>query len=221
MQILKVLVGSHAHGLATPESDRDYRGVFVTPTSDLLRIGVGKPKGHHWAEGGTEDDTAYELAHFLHLATKSNPSILEVFVAPVEWVSPRGWELRSLFPHVWSSKAVLEAFRGYGLNQRKKMLSDKQEFSGRAGKYGAAYIRTLIQGATLLMTGELEVKVPGEHMAMMRKIKEGEMSVGRVIDLADRFTTGLLAAYECNMGKQVDMEPVNEFLLRVRKSNWS
>ncbi|KKK77684.1 hypothetical protein LCGC14_2851130, partial [marine sediment metagenome] len=58
MQILKVLVGSHAHGLATPESDRDYRGVFVTPTSDLLRIGVGKPKGHHWAEGGTEDDTA-------------------------------------------------------------------------------------------------------------------------------------------------------------------
>ena len=27
--ILKVVVGSHAHGLAGPESDKDYRSVFV------------------------------------------------------------------------------------------------------------------------------------------------------------------------------------------------
>ena len=29
--ILKVLTGSRAYGLETPESDYDYHGVFVTP----------------------------------------------------------------------------------------------------------------------------------------------------------------------------------------------
>ena len=37
--ILKVLVGSQAHGLAGPESDKDFRSVFVMPTTDMFRVG--------------------------------------------------------------------------------------------------------------------------------------------------------------------------------------
>lgn len=37
--ILKVLVGSHAHGLAGPDSDRDFRSIFVMPTVELFRLG--------------------------------------------------------------------------------------------------------------------------------------------------------------------------------------
>lgn len=33
-QVLKVLVGSRAHGLHNQDSDFDYRGVYVAPTSD-------------------------------------------------------------------------------------------------------------------------------------------------------------------------------------------
>lgn len=36
--ILKVIVGSQAHGLATPASDFDYRGVFVVPTKEILCV---------------------------------------------------------------------------------------------------------------------------------------------------------------------------------------
>ena len=46
-KILKVIVGSHAHGLATSKSDFDYRGVFVVPTVDLLKIGP-KTKETRW-----------------------------------------------------------------------------------------------------------------------------------------------------------------------------
>mgnify|MGYP001501964861 CR=1 FL=1 len=37
--ILKVLVGSRAHGLSTETSDYDYRGVFVQPTETILSLG--------------------------------------------------------------------------------------------------------------------------------------------------------------------------------------
>ena len=37
--ILKVLVGSHAHGLAGHESDQDFRSVFVIPTKAMFRVG--------------------------------------------------------------------------------------------------------------------------------------------------------------------------------------
>lgn len=87
--ILRVLCGSRAHGTQRPDSDWDYRGVFVHPTSEVilhhnrLRAG-GTLEESNWNlnDDGREDDTTWELGKFLYLATKSNPSILEVFLAP-------------------------------------------------------------------------------------------------------------------------------------------
>src|SRR2546429_619841 len=116
--ILKTIVGSQAHGLANENSDYDYRGVFVVPTSEILRIG-GSVKETNWIEGN-EDDTSWEIGKFLLMATKCNPTVLETFLAPVKTSSPLGDELRTLFPHVWNSNDVKNAFIGYGINQRKK-----------------------------------------------------------------------------------------------------
>ena len=38
--ILKTLVGSRAHGLETPESDEDWRSVFVRPTDGVPSASV-------------------------------------------------------------------------------------------------------------------------------------------------------------------------------------
>ncbi|KKK55536.1 hypothetical protein LCGC14_3073540 [marine sediment metagenome] len=80
--ILKVLTGSRAYGLETPESDFDFHGVYVTPTSQLLAIGP-KPKESIWKEGD-EDFQSWEIGRFLDLAVHCNPTVLETFVAPVE-----------------------------------------------------------------------------------------------------------------------------------------
>ena len=117
-------MGSHAHGLAIETSDYDYRGVFVAPTRDFFSLG-GKPVDTNWIEGEKEDDTSWEIGHFLKLAIHSNPSILEVFVAPVVESTPEGEQLRALFPYVWSSKKVYNSFLGYSKNQQKKMLEYK------------------------------------------------------------------------------------------------
>ncbi|KKN86868.1 hypothetical protein LCGC14_0264300 [marine sediment metagenome] len=221
IEILKVLVGSRANGLSREDSDYDYRAVYVTPTSELLSLGTGKYKASAWVEGKNEDNTSYELGHFLHLATKSNANILEMFVAPLKGSNEIGDELRDLFDSVWSTEGVRNAFVGYSLNQRKKFLDDKD---GRAWKYAVAYIRTLLQGIELIETGTMSIVVPDEWLEDLQNVRDGKYTRGAVVDLAEALREELDEAYERAEAferlQEPDVEKVNEFLLKVRKENW-
>lgn len=216
-EILKVIVGSQAHGLATPESDFDYRGVFLEPTTEILKLG-GHVTNTKWIEG-KEDNTSWELSHFLHLATKCNPTILEVFLAPTVGPYPsEGEELRSLFKHVWNSKAVRDAFVGYGMNQRKKFLEDKDS---RPSKYAAAYARTLFNAWELLTTGRFNVRIADTEVGhVVRAFKNGDYTYGEVIDFCREWERMVDQAYKDNPKKETNLEPINEFLLKIRKKNW-
>lgn len=215
MEILKVLVGSQAHGLAKGDSDFDYRGVFVAPTKDFFEIG-GRVLSTNWIEG-KEDNTSWELGHFLTMAVKCNPTILEVFKSPVINQTPIGKELISLFPYVWNSQDVMNAFIGYGLNQRKKFLEDKD---GKPNKFAAAYARTLYNAWELLTTGDFTVRIADvPYGQIVKNFKEGNYSYGEVIDVCRRWEEEVKIAYQCNPDKQTNLEPINEFIIKVRKQN--
>lgn len=231
--LLKVLIGSHSHDLARPDSDYDYRAVYVTPTTEILSLGHSY-KGSSWMEG-EEDNTAYEIGHFLHLATKCNPTILEVFKAPVieSFVTDKkltheqegsftftrfnlGEELRGLFPYVWNPKDAFNAFLGYSLNQRKKLLDDKDR---RGFKYATAYIRTLYNLIDLLEFGTFDLKISESRKQEIIRIRDAEASVGEIINLATVLTkTAEILLPTCK--HEPDITKVNEFLLKVRKEFW-
>lgn len=217
-EILRVLVGSRAHHLHTAESDSDYRGVFVVPTSDILSLGR-TVKNTNWIEGN-DDNTLWEIGHFLQLATKCNPTILETFLSPVEDITPLGQELRDLFPDIWNSKYVMDAFIGYSHNQRKKLLEGKD---ARPHKYATAYLRTLYNAKELLETGTFTIAVGdtefGDYLRRV-KYKDPSISVGEIIDRCNELEAQVRAAYDANPNKQTNEEKVNEFLLKVRKENW-
>lgn len=226
--ILKVLVGSRAHGLNTPESDYDWRAVFITPTSEILSLGA-KPDQTTWIEG-KEDNTSFEIGKFLLMATKCNPTILEMFKADPshdfndeydeEGFAHFGRDLQALFPHIWDPKLVMDAFVGYGLNQRKKFLEDKDV---RPAKYACAYLRTLIIAHQLLTTGDFMLDVremPAVHFTLT-KWRDGQYSKGEVIDNCIHWEKEVRKAYEENpVNPKRDLKKVNEFLLKVRKENW-
>jgi predicted nucleotidyltransferase len=220
-QILKVIVGSQAHGLAGPESDFDYRGVFVIPTSELLKIGGQKTQTTNWIEG-KEDDTSWELAHFLFLATKCNPTILETFLAPIMPTPIQdalwGLELRELFPHIWNSIDVYNAFRGYSKNQQKKFLDKKDT---RPHKYASAYLRVLYQGVQLLQTGTFPVdfRETSVYDSLVRW-KHEDYTIGEVMTETEKWENIFEAAFAANADKKTNLEPVNEFLLKVRQEYW-
>lgn len=223
-QILKVLVGSHAHGLATAESDYDYRAVFVQPTSEILSLG-SKAVSNQWFEGDV-DNTAYEIGHFLFLATKSNPTILETFVAPRQailipmnqTVESICAELPRLFPYVWDSHAALNAFTGYGYNQRKKFLDNKDQ---RANKYAVAWLRTLILAYELFTEGSMTLNLTG-HPEFDRLLawKSGQWKLGEVMDVTAHWEQRARDAFERHEKRTPDMARINGFLLDVRRAFW-
>jgi len=214
--ILKVLVGSRAHGLADENSDYDYRAVYVLPTSKILSLGF-KYHGNDWIEG-KEDNTAYEIGHFLKLATQCNPTILEVFRAPVIEATEDGKKLRELFPYVWNTNDAFNAFIGYGLNQRKKFLDRKDN---RQDKYAVAYIRVLNQLINLLILERLIIEIhPQDVKDLLKRFKNGNYSYGEVIDKAEYYIELAKQARDNNTYHEANIDKVNEFLLNIRRRYW-
>jgi len=210
--ILKVLVGSHAHGLATPDSDRDYRSVFVIPTEDMFQLGF-KPPSTQWTKGKT-DETAWEVSAFLTLATQGHPLVLETFLAPVEQADVWGQRLRSLFPDVWSSEKAFESFVNYAHNQRQKFLEKKD---GRPEKYAAAYLRVLQNLCELLETGTFTIHIaPTELGKKIVAIKQGEYRTGEVIDLGEAL---LITAQKLRAASShaENLARINSFLIDIRR----
>lgn len=179
--ILKALVGSRGYGVFSEDADYDYRGVYVLPTQKILSLGY-RYRGTHWIEdkAGGVDDTAYELGHFLQLAVKCNPTILNTLKAPVVKITEHGEGLRKLFPYFLDMQRCYDAFKGYGLNQRKKMLNNKDN---RWHKYGAAYARQLWYLLDLFGRGDYDFIVKGTEIEhVIREIKAGKWSSGEIID---------------------------------------
>ncbi len=222
--LLTVLVGSQAHGLASEHSDWDYRGVYVTPTREILSLG-SRYKGSRWNEGGDQGDhTAYEIGHFLHLAVQSNPTVLEVFNAPLRWNTEQekvqGARLQALFPAVWSTVRVRDAFLGYAQNQRKKMLDDQLP-EERRRKFGVAWLRVLSQGIRLLRDGVMPVDMRGEDVYDdLVAVRDGHWSRGETVDAALGLMELLLLVHDNAEKKEPDQEGVNDYLLSVRAEHW-
>ena len=99
--ILKVLVGSRAYGLERGDSDYDSVCILLVPTRSLLAVKRDDVRSiARHTEHGDQDTVYYELGHFLYLATKCNPTVLQVFKAPVLDKTDVGDAVLSLFPHV-------------------------------------------------------------------------------------------------------------------------
>lgn len=211
--IMKVLVGSRAHGLAEAASDADYRGVFVIPTAEFFRLGF-KYQATRWIEG-PEDATYWEIGELLSLATHGHPLVLEALLAPAIEMDDWGRELRALFPALWAPAAVHEAFVSYAVNQRKKFLDQKDD---RPAKYASAYIRVLANLCELLATGTFTVQVAdGPIKEILLAIKAGKLTTGQIIDAGEHLreeAAGRLAQAR----HQPDLEAVNAYLGRLRRA---
>ena len=76
--IATYLVGSRDYKTTTPESDEDYRGIFVLPSRYYLSI--REPVNQVSDE--RHNTTYYTHKRFLELATTANPKIIEMLFLP-------------------------------------------------------------------------------------------------------------------------------------------
>lgn len=119
--IFMCVAGSHAYGMATETSDKDYRGLFVGNPFNVVTPFF--PTDQVMGLKGEKDSVVYEVSKFLKLLTEQNPNILELL-----WVDERNitfnsyWykELRDNRQALLSSKCR-HTFAGYAFSQLKRI----------------------------------------------------------------------------------------------------
>lgn len=168
--ILEGVTGSTAYGLATKNSDVDIKGVYLLPTKDVLSIGFNLEKT---TKDHTDPDWVYhELGKFMKLVIAGNPTVTELlYLNEYTKMTPIGEQLIANRQYFLSTKAVMNAYRGYAFSQARK-LNDRTDIGldgyasalkNRYAKHTRHCFRLLLQARELLETGTLNVKVTPEQ----------------------------------------------------------
>ncbi|MBC1258888.1 nucleotidyltransferase domain-containing protein, partial [Trichormus variabilis] len=131
--ILVGLAGSHGYGLNRPDSDLDFRGVFIAPKRYYLGFDHIEQKDAGWDEpgifpllDGNKDTVIYELRKILQLLSGANPNVLELL-----WLNEYP-VLRDVGQHLinhrklFLSKKVKHTYSGYAFAQIKKMETHRK-----------------------------------------------------------------------------------------------
>lgn len=123
--IFKGICGSTAYGLSTPQSDIDYRAVYIQPDEDILsnkyipQINV------------TPDYTAYEIRRFLELVENANPNAIELLFLDEEFIleSSEQWSFLQSIAGEFITKKAYGTFAGYAKTQLKKATSTNKKYN--------------------------------------------------------------------------------------------
>ena len=111
-------VGSHAYGLATPESDEDTKGIFALPSESYLR---SEPPPEQVSDE-KNDVCYYSLKRFCELASGANPNFIELLFMPDDcrlFVSPLFQSILDV-REIFITKQAAASHLGYAQMQIKK-----------------------------------------------------------------------------------------------------
>ena len=212
-QILRTVIGSRAYGLDGPGSDTDRRGVFL-PTAD-----------RHWSLDGVPDvlrdddreEMAWELARFLELALKANPTVLEVLFTPlIEHATPLGRELLELRPAFLSTR-LHDTCGGYAEQQFAKLRRRADAGKPVNWKHAAHCLRLLATGARALAGDGFPVAA-GPHRDLLMSVRRGERTLEEVDELRGRWLTQMGRTLRSSpLPAEPDRAAADAFLIRARR----
>lgn len=177
------LYGSYAHGLETPTSDMDWRGVYQLPTDDLL--GLEAPKGTFERrdleiEGRKAELVCWELSHFARLLLKGNPNIVGMMFAPPEMVTTMEWPVQQFWNmrREFVTKAMASAYFGWVMTERKVG-------EGLTSKRASHLLRLTWELMDALATGEPSIRLLPSARRTIMAIKTGETPIRDALDVID------------------------------------
>lgn len=126
--IVKMIFGSHLYGTDTPDSDRDYKGVFLPERNDILLGRIPKHYSVKTKQGSdtrnTPDDVDtefYSLHYFIELGKAGETAVLDMLHAPPDMLLETSpiWDAIVANRHRFYTR-TLKALVGYARRQAAK-----------------------------------------------------------------------------------------------------
>lgn len=198
--LFKSLLGSRGYGLEYPESDYDYRGVYLLDTEVFLGLSLpDKLSVSRVVPGRIKREYSYwELSHFLRLALKGTPAALECLWAPQEWEEGNNPKEKGILSYLRSrlqvdkknflSRELSHAYLGYIQSAWKKFqksLTPKKGFPAAPDWKSATHsLRLLYQFRELCAEQSMTIKVGSVLVAPggppFTSVRQGLISVAEV-----------------------------------------
>ena len=185
--VLEGVTGSTAYGLNTKDSDIDLKGIYILPTRDVLKMGFDQK---HTTIDSTNPDVVYhEVGKFMKLVVSGNPTVTELlYLNEYTELSPIGQMLIDNRDAFLSTKAVMNAYRGYAFSQAKRLNNRTEQgldgydssLKNRFAKHSRHLYRLLLQCEQLMTTGTLTVRLTPEQREECFAL--GEKAASEVVD---------------------------------------
>ena len=216
----QVLTGSRAYGLAGPDSDEDWRGFYQLSNEMLWGLGQLPPE----TVALPPDQVYWELRRFVRLCLAGNPNLI-----PLLWVEPEFVALTSPLAEAlrrrrqrFFSDAMVRAYLGWAQSERLMLTRDPAEQgSGRrlelAGKPGSHLVRILLNLRGALRDEQMQVRLAGSELELVRSIKAGEMAAVAVLEWVRAIEGECAALAERRAWGPVDPAPFEALLLAARR----
>jgi len=123
--IYDCIIGSQCYGTQTPESDIDYKKIFIADREELF----GLRQFYTQQINITKDDAAFEVGRFLELIANGNPTCLELLYVQDSLViqTSDAFEYIKQYRDQFITKRSVKAYAGYAEEQLSK-AKGKQKF---------------------------------------------------------------------------------------------
>jgi predicted nucleotidyltransferase len=226
--LLTGTVGSHAYGLAGPDSDVDTLGMAAAPTAQFH--GLSLPTGKAATRASNDPDvTVHEAGKYVSLALACNPTILELLYLPDELYQVRhelGDELIALRGKLLHAHGVRNAYMGYATQQFTR-LKNRGRFpnvpTSRIAKHARHLLRLVHAGTALYLTGELTVRVhePQRYHDFAALIVADPEKGLALAESTLALTQAALDAKPSVLPERPNQKAAEQWLMRVRAHHYS
>lgn len=206
--------GSHAYGMAHAESDVDYRGCYVAPTTEFF--GLHKPQETY--DRHDPDVAMHEVGKTLWLASKGNPTVLELFFYSEYAVRTDIGDLLIANRDLFITERIRSTHVGYAYEQfnrlkRRESGSFSSDTAKRTEKHARHILRLVQLAERTLTTGVFDIVVPDRDeifafgkLPVEEMLVRAEAEIERVKDVPSV------------LPPDPDMEAINDLLVTIR---WS
>ena len=243
--ILKMLAGSHVHGLAVETSDKDYESIIIEPLAAMVTL--GKPWEDIEQIGQTAPDGSklpdvkyYSLRKWCSMASRGNPNFILPLFAPLESIlkiDAIGSQLREM-KEAFISKQAIRAHLGYMQGQRSRMVNHQATFGGGHGrglprfdliekygydtKFAMHLLRLGYQGLELATDGRVTLPIWPSVREQLLSVRRGELTLTQVLEWADDMEGRMKIAFDASsLPDNPDMPRIEAFMQKTYIRTWS